>query len=160
IAAARAAGLPLTVETCPHYLTFAAEDIPDGDPRFKCAPPIRERENREELWDGLRDGLIDTIGSDHSPAPPSLKHLATGDLVRAWGGIASLQLSLPAVWTAMGRRPGATLVALVDWMSRRPARLVGLEGRKGALAAGCDADLVVFDPATEFTVTPDLLRHR
>jgi allantoinase len=159
IAAARAAGLPLTVETCPHYLCFAAEEIPDGDPRYKCAPPIRERENRERLWDGLRDGLIDTVGSDHSPAPPELKHLATGDLRRAWGGIASLQLLLPAVWTEAHRR-GVPLADLVDCMSRRPARLVGLEGRKGALAPGCDADLVVFDPEAECPVTAALLHHR
>jgi allantoinase len=156
---ARDAGLPLTVETCPHYLHFAAEEIPDADPRFKCAPPIRERENRERLWDGLRGGLIDTIGSDHSPAPPEMKHLATGDLQRAWGGIASLQLSLSVVWTA-ARRRGATLVNLVEWMCRRPAELVGLAGRKGALAAGYDADLVVFDPEVDFRVTPGLLHHR
>jgi allantoinase len=97
-------GLPLTVETCPHYLTFAAEDIPDGDPRYKCTPPIRERDNRERLWEGLRQGLIDTIGSDHSPAPPELKHLASGNVFRAWGGIASLQLSLPAVWSEATHR--------------------------------------------------------
>src|SRR5262249_38152866 len=96
---AGAGGLPLTVKPCPHSLCFAAEDIPDGDPRFKCAPPIRERENRERLWGGLRDGLIDTIGSDHSPAPPELKRLETGDVARAWGGIASPQLPLPAVWS-------------------------------------------------------------
>src|SRR5262249_14589697 len=111
LAEARAAGLPLTVETCPHCLFFAAEDIPDGDPRFKCAPPIRKRENREALWEGLRTGLIDTIGSDHSPASPELKELATGDLKRAWGGIASLQLALPAVWT-QARRRAFTLVDL------------------------------------------------
>src|SRR5262249_33650435 len=145
IRAARAAGPPLTVETCPHYLALAAEEVPDGDPRFKCAPPIRERDNRERLWGGLRAGLIDTIGSDPSPAPRELKHLATGNLQRAWGGIASLQLALSVVWTAAQPR-GATLVDLVDWMGRRPARLVGLEGRKGVLAPGCDADLVVFDP--------------
>jgi allantoinase len=156
---ARAAGLPLTVETCPHYLYFASEEISDGDPRFKCAPPIRERENRERLWEGLRRGLIDTIGSDHSPAPPELKHLATGDLQRAWGGIASLQLALPVVWTA-ARRRGATLTDLVDWMGRCPARLVGLGDGKGSLAPGYDADLVVFDPEAELTVTPGMLHHR
>jgi allantoinase len=159
IAAARSAGLPLTVETCPHYLVFAAEEIPDGDPRFKCAPPIRERENRERLWEALRDGLIDTVGSDHSPALPAMKELATGNLERAWGGIASLQLILSVVWTA-GKRRGATLADLVEWMGLRPARLLGLDGRKGALAAGADADLVVFDPEAEFQVTPDVLHHR
>ena len=115
----------MTVETCPHYLTFAAEEIPDGDPRYKCAPPIRERENRERLWEGLRQGLIDTIGTDHSPAPPELKHLDTGDVFRAWGGIASLQLALPAVWTE-ARRRGFTLADLARWMALRPAELVGL----------------------------------
>ncbi len=135
IARAREEGLPLTVETCPHYLTFAAEEIPDGDPRFKCAPPIRERENRERLWEGLRQGLIDTIGTDHSPAPPELKHLDTGDVFRAWGGIASLQLALPAVWTE-ARRRGFTFTDLARWMALRPAELVGLYGRKGAIAPG------------------------
>jgi len=159
IARARAEGLPMTVETCPHYLTFAAEDIPDGDPRFKCAPPIRERENRERLWQGLREGLIDTIGSDHSPAPPELKHLATGDVFRAWGGIASLQLSLPAVWTE-ARRRGFTINDVTGWMARRPAALVGLAGSKGEISPGRDADLVVFDPDSSFTVDPAALLHR
>ena len=159
IARARDEGLPLTVETCPHYLTFAAEEIPDGDPRFKCAPPIRERENRERLWEGLRQGLIDTIGTDHSPAPPELKHLDTGDVFRAWGGIASLQLALPAVWTERTRR-GFTLADLAGWMALHPAELVGLAGRKGAIAPGRDADLVVFDPDATFTVDPTALHHR
>jgi allantoinase len=159
IAQARAEGLPLTVETCPHYLAFAAEDIPDGDTRFKCAPPIRERANRERLWQGLLDGLIDTIGSDHSPAPPELKLLAEGDLSRAWGGIASLQLALPAVWTeARGR--GGTLAELSRWMARHPAELVGLSGRKGEIAPGRDADLVVFDPEASDRVDPMTLQHR
>jgi allantoinase len=160
IASARRDGLPLTVETCPHYLYFAAEDIPDGDPRFKCAPPIRERDNRHRLRGGLCGGLIDTIGSDHSPAPPALKHLATGDLQRAWGGIASVQLTLPIVWTMARQWPGVTMYHLVDWLCSRPAHLVGLAGRKGALTPGCDADLVVFEPEAEFTVTPDMLRQR
>ena len=130
IAEARAEGLPLTIETCPHYLAFAAEEIPDGDTRFKCAPPIRERENRERLWQGLRDGLIDTIGSDHSPAPPELKCLADGDLSRAWGGIASLQLGLPVVWTEACNR-GFTLADVSRWMASRPVgggRPVGSQG--------------------------------
>jgi allantoinase len=159
IAEARAEGLPLTVETCPHYLTFAAEEIPDGDPRFKCAPPIRSSENREQLWAGLRAGLIDTIGTDHSPAPPELKHLDSGDLARAWGGIASLQLALPAVWTEAQRR-GFGPRDLVRWMSQRPAGLVGLTGRKGTVAPGCDADLIVVDPDARFTVDPSALHHR
>ena len=159
IADARAKGLPLTVETCPHYLYFAAEDIPDGAPLFKCAPPIRERENRERLWGGIRQGLIDTFGSDHSPAPPELKHLADGDLTRAWGGIASLQLLLPVAWTAAQQR-GITLADLIPALTRRPAELVGLAGRKGSIEVGRDADLVVFDPEAEFTVTAEMLHHR
>jgi allantoinase len=159
IAGARREGLPLTVETCPHYLTFAAEEIPDGDPRYKCAPPIRERENRERLWQGLGEGLIDTIGTDHSPAPPELKHLDTGDVFRAWGGIASLQLALPAVWTA-ARQRGFTLTDVSRWMAEQPAKLVGLGARKGAIARGHDADLVVFDPDKTFTVDPSKIHHR
>jgi allantoinase len=159
IAEARAQGLPLTVETCPHYLTFAAEEIPDGDTRFKCAPPIRERENRERLWQGLRDGLIDTIGSDHSPAPPELKLLHQGDLSRAWGGIASLQLALPAVWTE-ARTRGFTLADVATWMARNPADLVGLSDRKGMIAPGRAADFVVFEPEATFAVDPAHLHHR
>ena len=159
IAAAKAEGLPLTVETCPHYLTFAAEEIPDADPRFKCAPPIRSEADREALWEGLRSGLIDTIGTDHSPAPPALKHLDTGDLARAWGGIASLQLSLPAVWTE-ARRRGFALTDLARWMAASPAALVGLGGRKGKIEAGHDADFVLFDPDAPFLVEGSGLHHR
>ena len=159
IAEARAEGLPLTVETCPHYLTFAAEEIPDGDPRFKCAPPIRGAANRERLWEGLRIGLIDTIGTDHSPAPPDLKGLDTGDLARAWGGIASLQLALPAVWTE-ARRRGFGPEDLARWMALKPAELIGLGGRKGSIAPGRDADLVVFDPDAPFVVEGKALHHR
>ncbi len=159
IAAAREAGLPLTVETCPHYLYFAAEDIPDRDTRFKCAPPIRERESRERLWQGLRDGLIDTIGTDHSPAPPALKHLDSGDLRRAWGGIASLQLGLSAMWTAAAPR-GFSLWDIAEWMCRRPAQLVGLDSAKGQLAPCRDADFVVFDPEAAWAVDAKLLEHR
>jgi allantoinase len=159
IARARAEGLPLTIETCPHYLAFAAEDIPDGDTRFKCAPPIRERENRERLWQGLRDGLIDIISSDHSPAPPELKRLDDGDLSRAWGGIASLQLALPAVWTE-ARARGFTLVDLARWMASGPSAVVGLTDRKGVIAPRHDADLVVFDPEASEAVDPRALHHR
>jgi allantoinase len=157
---ARAAGLPITVETCPHYLIFAAEEIPDGDTRFKCAPPIRERDNRDCLRAAVREGRIDYLASDHSPAPPALKHLCTGDMERAWGGIASLQLTLPLVWTMIRQWPGIGLADLVQWLSRRPAQLVGLGHCKGALAAGYDADLVVFDPDAEFTVSSEMLYHR
>jgi allantoinase len=149
----------MTVETCPHYLYFAAEDIPDGAPIFKCAPPIRERVHRENLWLGLEGGLIDTIGSDHSPAPPALKELNTGDLAHAWGGIASLQLALSAVWTAPHDRV-VPLETIVRLMSSAPAELVNLAGRKGSIAEGYDADLVVFDPEAEFTVEPARLYHR
>jgi allantoinase len=159
LADARGLGLPLTVETCPHYLYFAAEEIPDGDPRFKCAPPIREKGNREQLWDGLQTGVIDTIGSDHSPAPPDLKELATGDLKRAWGGIASLQLVLPAVWS-QARQRGLGLFEVANLMSRRPAELVGLSKHKGLIAPGFDADLVIFDPEASFIVEPAQLLHR
>jgi allantoinase len=157
---ARAAGLPVTVETCPHYLAFAAEEIPDGDPRFKCAPPIRERDNRDRLRAAVRDGRIDYLASDHSPAPPALKDLDTGNLERAWGGIASLQLTLPIVWTMFRTWPGVGLVDLVQRLSRRPAGVVGLGSRKGALASGYDADLVVLDPDAEFTVSSKMLHHR
>jgi allantoinase len=155
LAQARAEGLPVTVETCPHYLYFAAEEIPDADPRFKCAPPIRERSERALLRQMVLSGEIDTLGSDHSPAPPELKHLDSGDLARAWGGIASLQLLLPIVWTSFG-----SMERLVDALSHRPAQLAGLQGAKGALEPGRDADIVLFDPVAEFVVTADMLHHR
>jgi allantoinase len=159
VAEAKAEGLPLSVETCPHYLTFAAEEIPNGDTRFKCAPPIRSEADREALWEGLRSGLIDTIGTDHSPAPPALKHLDSGDLARAWGGIASLQLSLSAVWTE-ARRRGFGPEDLARWLCANPAELVGLSGRKGAIALGCDADLAIVDPDAAFRVDGQALHHR
>ena len=159
LAEAQAAGLPLTVETCPHYLCLAAEDVPDGDTRFKCAPPIRERENRERLWEGLRAGVISSIVSDHSPCSPNLKCLDTGDFARAWGGIASLQLGLPLVWTAAQAR-GFGLTDVGRWMSAAPARLVGLAGRKGALASGYDADITIWDPDAALTVRGEALHHR
>ncbi len=156
---ARAAGLPVTVETCPHYLHFSAEEIRDGATDHKCAPPIRERENRERLWDALGAGDIDLIVTDHSPCPPQMKGLDTGDFLRAWGGIASLQLTLSVAWNG-ARERGYTPVDLVRWMCEAPARLAGLERRKGAIAAGCDADFVVWHPDAEFTVDPAKLHHR
>jgi len=158
LAAARAAGVALSVETCPHYLTFAAEEIADGSTAFKCAPPIRSRATRERLWRALADGEIDFVATDHSPAPPALKHLADGDFVRAWGGIASLQLGLPAVWTGAAER-GIELARLAQWLSAGPARLARLPA-KGAIAVACDADLVVWDPEAEWAVDGRLLHHR
>ena len=159
IAAARAEGLPLTAETCPHYLHFIAEEIPDGATAFKCAPPIREANNRDLLWRALADGTLDLVASDHSPCSPSLKALDAGDFVAAWGGIAGLQLGLPVTWTE-ARRRGHGLSDLVRWMSAAPARLAGLTGRKGAIAPGYDADLVVLDPDAPFVVRPETIHHR
>jgi allantoinase len=156
---ARAKGLPITVETCPHYLYFAAEDIPAGATEFKCAPPIRSRANNEGLWQGLREGVIDLVATDHSPCPLDMKGRELGDFGKAWGGIASLSVALPAMWTA-ARRHGFELTHLAQWMSAAPAALAGLADRKGRIAAGLDADFVVFDPEAEFTVTTDDLHFR
>jgi len=156
---ARARGIRVSVETCPHYLTFASEEIAEGSTEFKCAPPIRERENREKLWAGLRDGTIDLIASDHSPCPPMMKLREEGDFLRAWGGIASLQIGLPAVWT-QARSRGYALSHVAEWMCRGPAHLAGLEKRKGAIAAGCDADFVIWNPDAKFRVDPARLHHR
>jgi allantoinase len=158
LAAARAAGLAVTSETCPHYLALAAEDAPAGATEFKCCPPIRERANADRLWAGLRAGVIDCVVSDHSPCPPELKLPDTGDFGRAWGGIASLQLSLPVVWTA-ARERGCQLADLARWMAAGPADLAGLSG-KGRIAVGCDADLVAFAPDASFVVEPGGLEHR
>jgi allantoinase len=159
IGAAKAEGLSFTAETCPHYLTFAAEDVPDGATEFKCCPPIRERENREQLWDALDAGTLDMIVSDHSPCPPEMKEREAGDFLKAWGGIASLQLRLPVVWTE-ARARGHSIERVIEWVAAAPARLVGLNGRKGAIRTGCDADLVVFRPDEEFRVEPSMLHHR
>ena len=156
---AKTDGLRVTVETCPHYLTFAAEEIPSGATQFKCAPPLRERENREKLWSALGDATIDLIASDHSPCPPAMKLCDQGDFLRAWGGIASLQLTLPAVWT-QARSRGYALTHLAKWMCSGPARLAGLEKSKGAIAVGADADLVIWNPEAPFRVDPARLHHR
>jgi allantoinase len=158
VAAARAEGLPLTVETCPHYLTLAAEEIPDGATQFKCCPPIRDEANRDRLWEALTSGVIDCVVSDHSPCPADLKRLDLGDFRLAWGGIASVQVALPAMWTEAAHR-GVALADLVRWMGRRPAELVGLPGR-GDIAPGYRADLVVLAPDETFVVDPATLRHR
>jgi allantoinase len=154
--AARAGGLPITVETCPHYLCLCAEEVPHDATLFKCAPPIRPAENRDGLWAGLRDGVIDLVVTDHSPCTPSLK---AGGFIEAWGGIASLSLGLSSVHTE-ARARGFELEHVVEWMSAAPARLTGLDGRKGALAPGRDADLVAFDDAAEFVVGPGDLHFR
>ncbi|WP_234544248.1 allantoinase AllB [Streptomyces shenzhenensis] len=156
IAAAKADGVRLTVETCPHYLTLTAEEVPDGASEFKCCPPIREAANRDLLWQALADGTVDCVVTDHSPATADLK---TADFATAWGGISGLQLSLAAVWTE-ARRRGHGLEDVVRWMSARTAALVGLDDRKGAIAAGRDADFAVLAPDETFTVDPAGLQHR
>jgi allantoinase len=156
--AAVADGVRITAETCPHYLSLAAEDVPDGATQFKCCPPVRDAANREALWDGLADGTLTCVVSDHSPCTPELKRFDTGDFGAAWGGISSLQLSLPVVWTAAVAR-GLSLVDIALWMAERPAGLAGLSS-KGSIAPGFDADLVAFAPDEEFTVDVAALRHR
>jgi len=172
IRAAKTAGLAITAETCPHYLTFAAgepnglgsEDpsyigIPDGATEFKCAPPIRSRENREQLWQGLREGVIDLVATDHSPCPPAMKRLDDGNFKTAWGGIAGLSVALPVMWTEASAR-GFGLADIARWMAEGPARLAGCDSRKGRIAAGCDADFVVFEPKAEFVVAKERLHQR
>ncbi|SDP13202.1 allantoinase [Actinopolyspora xinjiangensis] len=158
IASARADGVRVTVETCPHYLSFVSEEIPDGATQFKCCPPVREAANRELLWRGLADGTIDCVVSDHSPCTPELKRLDIGDFGVAWGGVSSLQLGLSAVWS-QARLRGFELSDVVSWMSSGPARVSGLRD-KGALAVGSDADLCVFAPDDAYVVDADKLHHR
>jgi allantoinase len=157
--AAQAAGVKITAETCPHYLHFTAETVPDGATEFKCCPPIREESNREELWDGLRDGTIDFVVSDHSPCPGEMKLRETGDFMKAWGGIASLQLRLPVVWTE-ARRRGFSLEDVTRWLCAHPARQVSFAPQKGSIAAGSNADLVIWNPDQEFIVAASSLHHR
>ncbi|MHB8499388.1 MAG: allantoinase AllB [Candidatus Acidiferrales bacterium] len=157
--AARLEGLPVTVETCPHYLHFTAESIPNGSTLFKCAPPIRSRENCAQLWQALRDGTIDLVATDHSPCPPEMKRLAEGNFQSAWGGIASLSIALPVMFTE-ARKRGFSLNDIARWMAQAPANLAGCEKCKGRIAAGYDADFVVFDPESEFVVSENRLHYR
>lgn len=159
IADARRAGLRISAETCPHFLTFASDEIPDGATQFKSAPPIRDAKNREALWEGLLDGTLDLVASDHSPCPPAARVPESGDFFAAWGGIASLEVGPSAVWTGVLQR-GLEPSRFAGWMSAAPARLAGLADAKGRIAAGCDADLVIFDPAAEYEVDADALRTR
>jgi allantoinase len=158
LASARRDGVAVTVETCPHYLTFMAESVPDGATQYKSCPPIREEANRELLWRGLADGLIDIVVSDHSPSTPELKQLDTGDFGAAWGGISSLQLGLTAIWS-QARARGHDLDDVVRWMASGPAALAGLT-RKGRIAVGADADFCVFAPDETCVVDPARLEHR
>ena len=159
LGAARSEGLSLSVETCPHYLHLAADTIGNGATLCKCAPPIRSRENCEALWQGLSEGVIDLVATDHSPCPPAMKRLEEGNFRTAWGGIAGLSVALSVMWTEASRR-GFTLMDIARWMAEGPARLDGCGARKGRLAPGHDADLVVFDPEAEFQVTQERLHYR
>jgi allantoinase len=156
---ARDRGVAISAETCPHYLTFCAEEIPDGATEYKCAPPIRSAVDREALWQALEDGTLDMIASDHSPCPPELKAKNTGDFFSAWGGISSLQLGLSAVWEGASAR-GIGIERIAQWMSAAPARLAALDDRRGKLAPGLDADMTIWDPDEAFVVTEDALLHR
>jgi allantoinase len=158
LADAKRQGVPISAETCPHYLTFVAEEIPDGATQYKCCPPIRESDNRDRLWEGLRAGILDVVVSDHSPCAPALKVPEKGDFLDAWGGIASLQFGVSSIWTEASRR-GFSLPDLSRWMSRSSAALAGLE-RKGRIEVGCDADLVVWSPERSFSPSLATIRHR
>jgi allantoinase len=155
---AKQRGLPLTVETSQHYLYFNAEDIPDGRPEYKCAPPIREKSNNDKLWDALKEGIIDFVATDHSPAPPEMKEIKSGDLMKAWGGIASLQFALPILWSA-ARERGFDESMISKWLCENPAKLPQLK-KKGSIKAGNDADLVCWNPEEKFTVVPSMILHR
>jgi allantoinase len=159
LCAARLEGLPVSVETCPHYLHFDAEAISRGATQFKCAPPIRGAENREQLWNALKDGTIDLVATDHSPCPPEMKRFAEGNFRTAWGGITSLSVALPVMYTE-ARTRGFSLTDIARWMAETPAKLVGCQLQKGKIAVGYDADVVVFDEAADFVVTRERLHHR
>ncbi len=156
---AKQKGLPLTVETAQHYLYFNAEEIKDGQTQFKCAPPIREKDNNDLLWQALKDGIIDFVATDHSPSTPALKELESGDFTKAWGGIASLQLALPVLWTAAKKR-NCTFNDIAKWLCENPAKLIGQSDKKGKLEKGFDADITVVDDGKCFIVTPEVLNHK
>jgi allantoinase len=167
IVKARQKDLPLTVETCQHYLFFNAEQIKDGQTEFKCAPPIREKANNEKLWQALKEGIIDFVATDHSPAPPEMKELESGDFMKAWGGISSLQFSLPVLWTA-AKKHGCNLSDMAKWLCEKPALLPQLKTkacptesfRRGKIAKGFDADFVVWSPEEKFIVSKNMIHHK
>jgi allantoinase len=159
LSGARSQGLEVSIETCPHYLHLTSDSIANGATTHKCAPPIRSHENREKLWQGLSDGLIDFVVTDHSPCPPGMKRLDEGNFRTAWGGISSLSVALPVMWTEASRR-GFNLSAIARWMSEGPAQLAGVQMRKGQIAPGFDADFVIFDTESEFVVTKERLHYR
>ncbi len=159
IAKAKQKGLPLTVETGQHYLFFNAEDIGDGQTQFKCAPPIRQKQNNDQLWEALKSGIIDFVATDHSPAPPELKQMQTGDFKKAWGGIASLQFALPVLWTA-AKQGGCAVQDIAKWLSENPAKLFCKQNSKGKIAPGYDADLVIWNPEQSFILTEDEIQHK
>jgi allantoinase len=157
ISKAKQCGLPLTVETAQHYLYFNAEYIPDGKTQYKCAPPVREKQNNEMLWQALKDGIIDFVATDHSPAPPEMKEIASGDLMKAWGGIASIQFALPVLWTA-ARQHGCSVEDISKWLCNNPSQLI--RKSKGKIQKGFDADLIIWDSTASFTVTENIIHHR
>ncbi|MEO5890771.1 MAG: allantoinase AllB [Ferruginibacter sp.] len=159
ISKAKQKGLPVTVETAQHYLYFNAAQIGEGQTQFKCAPPIRGEENNEALWEALKNGIIDFVATDHSPATPDLKEIESGNFIKAWGGIASLQFALPVLWTAARKRNGS-FNDVVKWLCENPAKLIGKEASKGRIAKGYDADLVVIDEAEMFTVGENIIHHK
>jgi allantoinase len=159
IAQTRKDGFPLTVETCPHYLHFSSERISDGDTRFKCAPPIWNGENRENLWAGLEEGIINFITSDHSPCTPELKNLEAGNFEKAWGGISSIQFALPVIWTECKQR-GYSLEQLINWMSNQPAKFIGKDQQKGQISPGFDADLVCWNPDKKYIIKKEVIHHK
>jgi allantoinase len=159
IAKAKQKGLPLTVETAQHYLYFNAEEIKDGATQYKCAPPIREKENNEKLWQALKDGIIDFVATDHSPSTPNLKELLSGDFMKAWGGIASVQFALPVLWT-VAKKHNCSLTDIAKWLCEKPSELIGKQNSKGKIAKGFDADIIIWNPEAKFTVTENIIHHK